>query len=163
MLYFIFQGRIIQYCSCQKEDYRLITFLDEALRIREEKDYLSRMETRPESYAKDKFDEKNHSFGALTMVYKMEMPKNNLENKPQQSVRKKPEKEIPVKQIVYESYKQRNGIELMYDKYKNYLDADVSCMQNRHVLESWLFANFIAMIGWHKLYVRLRPAELLTK
>jgi len=103
---------------------------------------------------------KYHIFGTLTMVYKMEKP----ENKPKQSGhKKKPEKEIPVEQTVYESYRQRNGIEIMFDSYKNYLDADVSCMQNRYVLEGWLFANFIAMIACYKLYVRLRQAELLTK
>ena len=160
MRYFIFQGRIIWYYSYQKGDYRLITFLDEALRVSEERDYLNRIETHPESYVKNKFDEKYHSFGTLTMVYKMEKP----ENKPKQSGRKKkPEKEIPVEQTVYESYRQRNEIEIMFDSYKNYLDADVSYMQNRYVLEGWLFANFIAMIAYYKLYVRLRQAELLTK
>jgi len=51
----------------------------------------------------------------------------------------------------------------MFDSYKNYLDADVSHMQNRYVLEGWLFANFIAMIAYYKLYTRLRLAKLLTK
>jgi hypothetical protein len=36
-------------------------------------------------------------------------------------------------------------------------------MQNRHVLEGWLFANFIAMIAYYKLFERLRKAELLKK
>jgi hypothetical protein len=36
-------------------------------------------------------------------------------------------------------------------------------MQERYVLEGWLFANFIAMIAYYKLYVRLRQAELLSK
>jgi len=36
-------------------------------------------------------------------------------------------------------------------------------MQNRYVLEGWLFANFIAMIAYYKLYVRLRQANLLSK
>jgi len=51
----------------------------------------------------------------------------------------------------------------MFDSYKNYLEADVSYMQNRYVLEGWLFANFIAMIAYYKLYVRLRQAEILSK
>ena len=36
-------------------------------------------------------------------------------------------------------------------------------MQNRCVLEGRLFANFIAMIAYYKLYARLKQAELLTK
>ena len=42
--------------------------------------------------------------------------------------------------------KQRGEIEVMFDSYKNYLDADVSYMQNRYVMEGWLFANFIAIL-----------------
>ena len=71
--------------------------------------------------------------------------------------------EKQLEQTVYESYKQRNEVEIMFDSYKNYLDADVSYMQNRYVLEGWLFANFIAMIAYYKLYVRLRQANLLSK
>ena len=64
--------------------------------------------------------------------------------------KKKPEPEKPLEQTVYESYKQRGEIETMFDSYKNYLDADVSYMQNRYVLEGWLFANFIAMIYYSR-------------
>jgi hypothetical protein len=164
MQYFIFESRVIWYYSYQTENYHLITFLDEALRIQEERDYLSRIASHPENYSKTKFDEKYHRFGTLTMVYKIEKQKVENEMEPKQSKRKKkPEKEISLQQTVYESYKQRNEIEVMFDCYKNYLEADVSYMQNRYVLEGWLFANFIAMIAYYKLYVRLRKADLLTK
>jgi len=43
----------------------------------------------------------------------------------------------------------------MFDRYKNFLDADVAYMQDRHVMEGWLFANFIVMIAYYKIYVRL--------
>jgi hypothetical protein len=162
--YFIFQDRVIWYYSYQKENYKLITFLDEWLRIKEERDYLNRIESYPETYSKSKFDEKLHTFGTMTMVYKIENQEDCNENKPKQTKRKKkPEKEKPLEQTVYESYKQRNEIEVMFDSYKNYLDADVSYMQNRYVLEGWLFANFIAMIAYYKLFMRLRLAELLSK
>jgi hypothetical protein len=159
--YFIFQGRIIWYYSYQKENYQLITFLDESLRVNEERDYLSRVASHPDSYTKEKFDEKLHCFGTLTMVYKMEKPKGNQPKPKRRNI--KEEIAIPIEKIVYESYKQRNEIEIMFDSYKNYLDADVSYMQNRYVMEGWLFGNFIAMIAYYKLYMRLRQAELLTK
>ena len=162
MQYFIFQGRIIWYYSYQKEGYQLITFLDETLKIKEERDYLSRIEANQEGYSKNKFDEQYHRFGTLTIACNIEKPENNTNPKPSKR-NKKPVKEIPFEQTVYESYKQRNEIEVMFDSYKNYLDADVSYMQNRYVLEGWLFANFIAMIAYYKLYARLRQAELLTK
>jgi hypothetical protein len=164
MQYFIFQERIIWYYSCQSGVYQLITFLDEALRISEERDYLSRIDTHPEGYTKEKFDDKLCWFGTFTIIHKIEKQEENRENKPKPQKRnKKQEKEKPLEQTVYESYKQRNEIEIMFDSYKNYLDADVSYMQNRYVMEGWLFANFIAMIAYYKLYVRLRQAGLLSK
>ena len=51
----------------------------------------------------------------------------------------------------------------MFDSYKNFLDTDVSDMQTRHVMEGWLFANFIAMIAYCKLYIRLKQADKLSK
>jgi hypothetical protein len=161
MQYFIFQDRIIWYYAYGQENYKLITFLDEALRIEEERDYLSRIVSHPEGYSKNKFDENLHHFGTMTIVYDMEIPKKKDTNKI--SKKKKPEPEKPLEQIVYGSYKQRGEVETMFDSYKNYLDADVSYMQNRYVMEGWLFANFIAMIAYYKLYVRLRQAEILSK
>jgi transposase len=158
--YFIFQDRIIWYYAYQVDEYKLITFLDEALRVNEEKDYLLRTETHPETHSKDKFNKKMHSFGTLTIVHKMEMPK--VINK-KKGRKKKPEKEKTFEQVAYESYKQRNEIEIMFDSYKNFLKADASYMQDRYVLEGWLFANFIAMIAYYKLYSLLRQADLLTK
>ena len=161
MKYFIFQKRIIWYYAYERDGYKLITFLDEELRISEERDYLSRIESHPESYSKNKFDEKLHHFGTMTIVYDMEIPeKKDTKKKPK---KKKTEPEKTLEQTVYESYKQRGEIETMFDSYKNYLDADVSYMQNRYVLEGWLFANFMAMIAYYKLYVRLRQAEILSK
>jgi hypothetical protein len=161
MQYFIFQDRIIWYYSYQKDDYKMITFLDERLRIDEEKDYLSRINTLPEKYSKADFDKKLHHFGTLTMIYKIDEKNTNTEEKKKK--KKKTEKEKPHEQIVYESYKQRNEIEVMFDSYKNCLDADVTYMQNRYVMEGWLFANFVAMIAYYKLYVKLRQADLLNK
>ena len=162
--YFIFQERIIWHYSYQHDDYKLITFLDEALRVKEERDYLSRIETLPESYSKKGFEKKLHHFGTLTIIYKTDEPLTiKEETNKKKRKNKKPQKEKPHEQIVYESYKQRNEIEVMFDSYKNYLDADVSYMQNRYVLEGWLFANFIAMIAYYKLYTNLRQAELLSK
>jgi len=161
MQYFAFQDRIIWYYSYQNDDYKLITFLDEMLRINEEKDYLNRINSHPETHSKNRFDKKLHRFGTLTIVYNM---KDQTDNNASKTKRKpKDEKRKPFEQTIYEAYKQRNEIEVMFDSYKNYLDADVSYMQNRYVMEGWLFANFVAMISYYKLYVRLRQAGLLPK
>ena len=155
--YFFFQKRIIWYHSYQTGNYQLITFLDEELRINEERDYLSRIETHPEMYSKEKFDEKLHSFGTITIVHKIN------QEKPKVTKKTKTEKAYIFEQEIFEGYKQRNEIEIMFDSYKNYLKADATYMQNRYVLEGWLFANFIAMIAYYKLYTRLKDAKLLSK
>ncbi len=141
--YFIYQERIIWYYEYKNESTHLITFLDEKLRVKEESDYLLRVKSKPESYNEDKFYEKSKGFGTLTITY--DLKENNT---PQQ---------------IYEAYKQRNEIETMFDSYKNFLDADKMYMQDRHVLEGWLMANFIAMIAYYKLFTRLKKATLLSK
>jgi hypothetical protein len=135
------------------------------LRVSEEKDYLNRINTHPETYFKKEFDEKLHRFGTLTFVYHMETTSDSdtTKEKRKGKQKKKIEQKTSIEQIVYQSYKQRNDIEIMFDSYKNYLDADVAYMQNRYVMEGWLFANFLAMIAYYKLYVKLRKAELLPK
>ena len=159
--YFRYQERVIWYYEYQRGDYKLVTFLDETLRRREENEYLHLIDQKPEAFSKEKLDEKLGVFGTLTMVYKINPRKEKTEK--QRKNTGKTIKEIPVAQTVYENYKVRNEVEIMFDSYKNYLKADVTYMQNRHVLEGWLFANFIAMIAYYKLFVRLKEANLLHK
>lgn len=141
--YFVYQGRIIWYYEYEKDGQKIVSYLDERLKIKEETDYLLRTNTNPETHNEEKFYDKIHSFGTLTMVYDL--------------------KESLSAQQLYEAYKQRNEIEVMFDSYKNFLDADKTYMQDRHVLEGWLMANFIAMIAYYKLFARLKEAGLLSK
>jgi hypothetical protein len=60
---------------------------------------------------------------------------------------------------LYENYKQRNEIEIMFDGYKHFLEADKTHMPNRYVLDGWL----LAMITYYKLFERLKTAKLLKK
>ena len=140
--FFIYQDRIIWYYQYEYEQTKLITYLDEKLKIKEETDYLLRTKTLPEEYTETKFYEKMHCFGTLTFTF---FTKEKLNA-----------------QQLYEGYKQRNEVEVMFDSYKNFLKADVMYMQDRHVLEGWLSANFLAMIAYYKLFTRLKDAKLLT-
>ena len=88
-----------------------------------------RIGTHPEKYTREGFEKKLHAFGTLTFT-------TNTDVGPQE---------------LYEKYKQRNEIEMMFDSYKNFLKADRMYMQNRIVLEGWLMANFIVMIAYYKL------------
>ena len=141
--FFTYQKRIVWYYEYKNEGKSFITFLDEHLRVVEEEDYLSRINSHPEKYSIEHFHEKKHVFGTLTFIHKLNSETNA--------------------KTLYESYKQRNEIEVMFDSYKNFLHADKMYMQDRHVLEGWLMANFIAMIAYYKLYSRLLNANLLSK
>lgn len=141
--YFLYQKRVIWYYVYRKEGFNLMTFLDESLRSKEESDYIDRMDRLPEKYTQEKFEKRLSSFGTLTFSFDI-----RTEKTPQE---------------IYQAYKQRNEIEIVFDAYKNFLGADVMYMQNRYVLEGWLMANFIAMIAYHKLFARMRLVKKLDK
>jgi transposase len=141
--YFIYQERIIWYYEYQNGGQKIITYLDERLRVEEEADYLLRTKTHPDKYNEADFYEKAHQFGTLSLV-------SHLPN-------------AATPQALYEAYKQRNEIEIMFDAYKNFLKADKTYMQDRYVLEGWLMANFIAMIVYYRLFTLLKQAKLLSK
>ncbi len=143
--HFIFQDRIIWHYQYEREGKKLVTFLDEKLKVEEEVDYLMRIKSHPEKYSEEKFYDKMEGFGTLTLVSKLE------------------DEETQTPQELYEAYKQRNDVEVMFDSYKNFLQADRMYMQDRHVLEGWLMANFIAMMAYYKLYSRLKQAKLISK
>ena len=141
--HFTYQKRVIWYYEYEKEGQTLTTYLDERLKVEEEADFLTRTKTHPDKYKEADFFEKVDHLGTLTII-------NHL-----------PEKLSA--QILYETYKQRNEIEIMFDAYKHFLAADKTYMQNRYVLEGWLMANFIAMIAYYRLYKRLKAANKLSK
>lgn len=141
--YFIHQERIIWHYSYRAGGQDLVTFLNEGLRAKEESDYVRRIATLPEKYSREKFIKKLHGFGTLTFTYHIKTEKTCQE--------------------IYQAYKQRNEVEIMFDSYKNFLKADTMYMQDRYVLEGWLTANFMAMIAYHKLYGRIREAEKMEK
>jgi hypothetical protein len=139
--HFTWQGRVIWYYHYEASGLRFITYLDDRLRVEEEQDYLTRITTHPDGYTEAGYREKLRRFGTLTLTYLMSG--------------------TPAPDEVYTAYKQRNEIEMMFDSYKTFMKADVSYMQNRHVFEGWLFANFIAMTAYYKLYSTLRETKLL--
>jgi transposase len=140
--YFIYQDRAIWYYTYENEGIKLVTFLDDKLRTSEENDYLLRIQTKPEEFSEKKYFEKLHVFGTLTMVYKT--------------------KELLQPNELYIGYKKRNEVEVMFDSYKNFLKADLMYMRDRHVTEGWLATNFIAMIGYYKLFARIQEAKLTS-
>ena len=54
MKYFTYQERIIWYYEYENEGQSIVTFLDKRLRVEEEKNYLLRIQSHPESYSEEK-------------------------------------------------------------------------------------------------------------
>ncbi len=139
--YFKFEDRIIWTYESIKDGVKINLFFDEELRVREIKDYLNRIETHPEAYSLEKFEENQHTFGTIALM-------NNLEKSASE---------------VFSQYKSRNQIELMIDALKNILEADKSYMQNDRALEGWMFVNHIALMWYYELLNILKNNELNKK
>ncbi len=141
--YFKFKKRHIWYYRSMISDLPVWVFLDEHLRVREEEDYLSRIETHPEKgYRIEGFKEKLGRFGTVALI-------TNL-------VDLSPER-------VFQYYKSRVQIEKMFDIFKNLLQADRTYMRTDKAMETWMFINYIALIYYYKIYHLLIENELLKQ
>jgi transposase len=136
--YFIFSSRTIWY-HCQG---KVTLFIDEELRLAEERNYLNRIDTHPEEYSLDAFHAKSHTFGTISML-------SNLTD--------------VTPQDIYSQYKSRAAIEQLFDSLKNLLHADRTYMRTDQGLEGWMFVNHIALTWYYKIYSALLAAKLLSR
>lgn len=140
--YFKFQSRFLWYKESIKDGKRVVVFLDKGLKAEEEKDYLNRIETHPEKYSFEKFQQKNSAMGTLAMIA-------NLHDKTPENI--------------YETYKTRAEIETMIDAMKNILELDTSYMQNETALQGWMFISFIALQWYYDIYKYIKDKKLVGK
>jgi transposase len=119
----------------------LYLFLDEQLRVKEDADYLMRIKTLPEKYNIETYHEKKHKFGTIALLTCLEKPA----------------------QDIYQTYKSRMDIEVMFDSMKNVLEADHTYMQNEQTLQGWMFINHLVLQWYQHLYIELKEKELLKK
>jgi len=142
--YFEFQKRFIWYYEIQQDsdDRRVILYFDGDLKLREEKDYLTRIETHSEEYTIEKYRERHNPFGTITMC-------TNVKGKTAQDI--------------YEYYKSRNEIETMFDAMKNVLNADTSYMQDVEAFQGWMFINHVALQWYYSIYNLLVANKLISK
>jgi transposase len=136
--YFTFNEKIIWY----KIKNNTILYLNQELKIAEEKDYLKRVEAEKENYTMNSFYEKQAHFGTLALI-------NNNDKKTAEDV--------------YVLYKARTNIETMFDALKNIIDADRTYMQNNEAIEGWMFVNHIALQFYYSIYQQLIAHKLLKK
>jgi transposase len=53
---------------------------------------------------------------------------------------------------IYNLLKSRVEIEVMFDAFKNVLNADRTYMRDDYQMEGWAFINFIALVFYYRLY-----------
>lgn len=141
--YFEHEGRIIWYRYYKTEDKQdLYLFLDESLKLKEDNDYLKRISSLPESYSLDGYHKKRNTFGTIALL---------------DNIKKSTAIDI------YQAYKSRMFIEVMFDGMKNVLEADHTYMQDEQTLQGWMFINHIALQWYQTLYIELKEKGLLKK
>jgi len=140
--YFEHEQRAVWYKKYDAGDQLYLhLFLDEQLRVKEESDYLARIKTHPEKYSIKAYYERKDRFGTIALL-------TNLTGDEQQ---------------VYQTYKGRMAIEVMFDGMKNVMDADHTYMQDEQTLQGWMFVNHIVLQWYQHLYIELKEKELLKK
>jgi len=117
----------------------LYQFLDEQLRVKEDADYLKRTKTIPEEYNINNYHQKKHRFGTIALL-------SCLNEQPQN---------------VYQTYKSRMDIEILFDSMKNVMEADHTYMQNEQTLQGWMFVNHLVLQWYQHLYIELKEKNLL--
>ena len=138
--YFMFNKRPIWFRKTKlKNKETVYLFLDEKLRVKEDLDYLMRIESHPETHSIENYHERKKAFGTMAMISNI---KETAEG-------------------VYQTYKGRGAIEWMFDGMKNILEADHTYMQDEQTLKGWMFVNHITLQWYQQLYIELKEKQLL--
>ncbi|MBU0765388.1 MAG: transposase, partial [Bacteroidetes bacterium] len=141
--YFEHEGRVIWYRRYKTNNKQnLYLYLDESLRLKEEHDYIRRVSSIPESYSMEVYHQKRNVFGTIALMANL-----------------KKSKEIDV----YQAYKSRMFIEVMFDGMKNVMEADHTYMQDEQTLQGWMFVNHIVLQWYQSLYIEFKQKSLLKK
>ena len=140
--FFEHEKRIIWYQEYTWDKMVLFMYLDDTLRLKEEKDYLQRIQSHPEEYSLEGYHHARNKFGTITLL-------TNLKRK--EAIE------------IYQSYKSRMTIEVMFDGMKNILEADHTYMQDEQTPQGWMFVNHITLQWYQQLYTELKNKSLLKR
>jgi transposase len=110
------------------------------LRAEEEKDYLSRLE-KNDTATLDNFFKIQHRMGTIAVITDLDKSGERI----------------------YNLLKSRVEIEIMFDAFKNVLNADRTYMRDDYQMEGWMFINFIALVFYYRLYKILADNSLLKR
>ena len=143
--YFLFENRVIWHYSYALKEGELkgkkvVVFLDERLKTKEEKDCISQIEGDKEKTIED-FYGIQYRQGTISVI-------TNVDETGEKT---------------YQLLKMRDEIEKMIDVFKNILDADKTYMRDDYQMEGWMFINFISLVFYYKIYKILSDNNLLKK
>jgi transposase len=143
--YFLFEKRAIWYysyklCAGELTGRQITVFMDERLKVEEEKDYLSRTD-KENTTVLETFFTIQHRMGTISVITDLNESGERI----------------------YNLLKSRAEIETMFDTFKNVLHADRTYMRDDYQLEGWMFINFVALVFYYRLYRLLADNALLKK
>jgi len=110
--------------------------------LKEETDYLKRIESDSDKYSLADFRNRQARFGTLS-IYTNVIDKEPVE--------------------IYHCFKSRQAIETMFDAMKNILRSDRTYMQNDEALSGWLFISYLALQWYYQIYNLLLEKNLISK
>lgn len=138
--YFKFDERVIWYYERSiSSDQRIVTFLDERLRVEEEQSFLTLVESQKRTM--EEYFERQHMFGTITVATNTAFSASEI----------------------YEHLKARLEVEQFFDTFKNVLNADRTYLRTDTQIEGWMLINFISMLFYYDLYGLLLRNKLLNK
>lgn len=125
----------------QTKKRRIHLFIDEEAMTKEKKDYQHRMITHPSNYTAEKYQNKLDDFGSFSVITNVDEDE----------------------ETIFQYYKSRVGVEVLFDSFKNTMHFDIPYMQDNEALEGWMFINHLALQVHHKIYQLLKEQKLLPK
>lgn len=137
--HFLFENRVIWHYEHVSEGKKIVTFLDDRLKVEEERDFLIRAEE--DKLKIEEFHENESKFGTISVI-------TGTDLSPQR---------------IFELLKSRVEIEVTFDTFKNVLNADRSYMRDDSAMEGWMFVNFISLLLYYKIYGLLVSKDALSK
>ena len=137
--YFLFGKRVIWHYEREVRGRRVILFLDERLKVEEEKDFILHVEDG--KLGMEDFYRKEGVLGTIAVITNTDFSAER----------------------VYGLLKSRTEIEVLFDTYKNLLHADRTYVRDDRQLEGWVFINFIALLFYYRFYRILLEKGLVKR
>jgi hypothetical protein len=137
--HFSYRERLIKCGKRKVDDYYIYLFEDASLKSEEEKTLYKRFDEN--KINRIELMENLDLAGSILMVSDLDLEEKD----------------------VYLMYKKRDGVEKLFDTYKNTLDADILYLQDDDSVFGHMFVSFLSLYGYCTLENVLRKADLIEK